>query len=335
MGPSMTDLNTPHSPRESISSATAAKPWEREVLENLLADSLEEKRKERRRKTFFHSFWLILLMLLVLAIWLQLVDSSGSATNTRHTALVNMQGEISAEGGVSAENVNTALQNAFADAHSAAVILRINSPGGSPVQAGMINDEMRRLRKQYTKKPLYVVVEETCASGGYYVAAAADKIFVNQASIIGSIGVLIDSFGFVGLMKHLGVERRLYTAGENKAMLDPFLEPTSQHRAYVQKLLEEIHQQFIHAVREGRGARLKDTPEIFSGLTWSGRTSITLGLADEFGSVESVARDVVKAADIVDYTQHEGLVDRVSRRLGASIGMTMTKTLLHGGSLLR
>ncbi len=329
MGPSMNDLNTPNLPRESISSATAAKPWEREVLENLLADNLEEKRKDRRRKTFFHSFWLILLILLVLAIWMQLLDGSTSATNVRHTALVNMQGEISAEGGVSAESVNTALQNAFADANSAAVILRINSPGGSPVQAGMINDEIRRLRKQYTKKPLYVVVEETCASGGYYVAAAADKIFVNQASIIGSIGVLIDSFGFVGLMKHLGVERRLYTAGENKAMLDPFLEPTPQHRAYVQKLLEEIHQQFILAVREGRGARLKDTPEIFSGLTWSGRTSITLGLADELGSVESVARDVVKAADIVDYTQHEGLVDRVSRRLGASIGMTMTRTLLR------
>lgn len=330
-----TPPTSPLNPSTAASAPTSTSPWERKVLENLLAENLIEKRKERRRRTIFQTFWLGLAVLLMLWVWLQLRHISTSASSQQHTAVVNLRGEISDESLASADNINSSLQAAFADENSKAVILRINSPGGSPVQASMINQEMLRLRNLYPKKPLYAVVEETCASGGYYVAVAADKIYVNQASIIGSIGVLIDSFGFVGLMNKLGVERRLYVAGENKAMLDPFLPQTPKHREYAQKMIDEIHQQFIQAVRTGRGQRLKEFPGLFSGLTWSGQSSVRLGLADGFGSVESVARDIVKAEEIIDYTEHEGLVDRVSRRLGASLGSGITHTLLNKAEQLR
>ena len=201
-----------------------------------------------------------------------------------------------------------------------AVVLHINSPGGSPVQAGMIVDEMQRLRKGYPDKPLYVVVDEMCASGGYYIAAAADRIYVNKASVVGSIGVLMDGFGFTGVMEKVGVERRLLTAGDNKGFMDPFSPLTDKHKAYAQGMLNEIHQQFIEVVRAGRGKRLKETPETFSGLYWTGAKAVEMGLADDFGTVDSVARDVVKAEDIVDYTQHEGLPERVLKKFGAAMG---------------
>jgi len=206
-------------------------------------------------------------------------------------------------------------------------VLRINSPGGSPVQAGIIVDEIVRLRRGYPDKPVFVVVDEICASGGYYIAAAADQIFVNKASIVGSVGVLMDGFGFTGTMEKLGVERRLLTAGENKGFLDPFSPQSDKHKAHAQTMLNEIHQQFIAVVREGRGKRLKETPDTFSGLFWSGAKAVEMGLADGFGTVESVARDIVKVDDIVDYTAHEGLPERVLKKFGASVGQGAVKTL--------
>ncbi|HMJ49888.1 MAG TPA: S49 family peptidase, partial [Burkholderiales bacterium] len=223
------------------------------------------------------------------------------------------------------------LQQAFKDKNTQGVILRINSPGGSPVQAGNINDEIRRLRAKYPEIPLYVVVDDICASGGYYVAVAADKIFVNKASIIGSIGVLIDGFGFTGTMDKLGIERRLLTAGDNKGFLDPFSPLNPVQKAYAQKMLNEIHQQFIQVVRQGRGKRLKETPDLFSGLVWTGQKSVDLGLADGFGNVDYVAREVIKAEEVVDYTPHESVVERFARHFGGA----MAKALLGAHWALR
>jgi protease-4 len=224
------------------------------------------------------------------------------------------------------------LNKAFSDAGSVAIVLRINSPGGSPVQAGMIVDEILRLRKGYPAKPVYVVVDEICASGGYYIAASADKIFVNKASIVGSIGVLMDGFGFTGTMEKVGVERRLLTAGENKDFMDPFSPQSDKHKAHAQVMLNEIHQQFIGVVRAGRGKRLKETPDMFSGLFWSGARAVEMGLADGFGSVDSVAREIVKVDDIVDYTAHEGLPERVLKKFGASVGAGAVKSLYRGAT---
>lgn len=298
--------------------------WEREVLEKLVMATLQEQRAARRWKIAFR---LMILAVVVMAVWGTL-GVEESKTIGRHTALVSLEGEIAGDTIASAETINAALQSAFKDDSTAGVILRINSPGGSPVQAGMINDEIRRLRALYPNKPIYAVVEEVCASGGYYVAVAADKIYVDKASIVGSIGVLMDGFGFTGLMDKLGIERRLYTAGENKAMLDPFSPLNPKHQEYAQTMLNQIHNQFIQVVKEGRGDRLQNNPEIFSGLFWSGQQSVALGLADATGTVDSVARDVIKAEDILDYTVKENLAERVARRLGAAVGGAATKAML-------
>jgi protease-4 len=243
----------------------------------------------------------------------------GAGSRDDHTALIDLQGEIGSSDNVNADSVISSLQSAFEDSHTKGVILRINSPGGSPVQAGIINDEIKRQRKLHPNIPLYAVVEDICASGGYYIAVAADRIYVDKASIVGSIGVLMDGFGFTGTMNKLGVERRLITAGENKAILDPFSPTNPKQKEFAQKLLNQIHQQFIAVVREGRGKRLKETPEMFSGLFWSGETSIKMGLADAIGNSEYVAREVIKQDNIVDFTSREGFADRFARRLGASM----------------
>jgi protease-4 len=230
-----------------------------------------------------------------------------------------MQGVISSDSAASADNLIPGLQAAFKDKGTQGVILRINSPGGSPVQAGQINDEIRRLRGKYPAIPLYVVVEDVCASGGYYVAAAADKIYVDKASLIGSIGVLMDGFGFTGAMEKLGVERRLVTAGTNKGFMDPYSVMRPEQQEYAKQMLAQIHQQFIDVVRAGRGKRLKETPDTFSGLVWNGQAGVAMGLADGYGSVESVARDVIKAEEIVDFTVKEGFADRLAKRFGAGV----------------
>ncbi|MES1982586.1 MAG: S49 family peptidase [Pseudomonadota bacterium] len=292
--------------------------WERSVLEKLAMSAIQEQRRARRWSIFFKILGFGYLFI-TLALFMGWVGGKSEKLGGKHTALVELSGVISSDGAASADNVIAGLQEAFKDKHTQGVIMRINSPGGSPVQSGYINDEIRRLRIKYPAIPLYVVVEDMCASGGYYVAAAADKIFVNKASLVGSIGVLMDGFGFTGTMEKLGVERRLLTAGENKGFMDPFSPRNPAHEAFTKTMLAEIHQQFIDVVRQGRGKRLKENPDIFSGLFWSGQKSIELGLADEMGSVESVARDVIKAEDIVDYTTHEGIADRLAKKLGAGV----------------
>ncbi|WP_313706748.1 S49 family peptidase [Massilia sp.] len=318
--------------RNDSESRFAANPtagnWERETLEKLVFATIKERRAARRWSIFFR---LAFLLVLVVGLWTYLGLSFGSDDENlgRHTALIEINGEIEAEGSGSADNVIPSLNKAFSDVGSAAVVMRIDSPGGSPVQAGIIVDEIRRLKKGYPDKPLYVVVDEICASGGYYIAAAADKIYVNKASIVGSVGVLMDSFGFTGTMEKLGVERRLLTAGANKGFLDPFSPQSEKHRAHAQEMLNEIHQQFISVVRAGRGSRLKETPETFSGLYWTGAKAVEMGLADGFGTVDTVARDIVKAEDIVDYTAHEGLPERVLKKFGAAVGDGAVKAMSH------
>ncbi len=293
--------------------------WERKVLEKIALEGIAEQRRHRRWSIFFKllGFAYLTVIIAIALGW----PGAGERLREgeRHTAMVDLRGVITSKGDASAENVIAALQAAFEDKKTAGVVLRINSPGGSPVQAGMINDEIVRLRGKYPDIPLYAVVEDICASGGYYVAAAADKIFVDKASIVGSIGVLMDGFGFTGTMDKLGVERRLLTAGENKGFLDPFSPQNAKHKAHAEQMLAEIHAQFIDVVRKGRGDRLKETPELFSGLMWSGARSVELGLTDGFGSLESVARDVVKAEEIRDYTVKPNLAEKLAKQFGADM----------------
>ena len=296
---------------------TASPDWERATLEKLAFAALNEQKAARRWKTFVRLSWLAFFVALV---WFAMHRGTpSSSVSGPHTAVVEIKGEIAAGADASAEFVNAALRAAFEDAGAKAVVLLINSPGGSPVQAGMMTDEIVRLQAKH-KKPVYAVVEETCASAAYYIAASADKIFVDKASIVGSIGVLMDGYGFTGLMDKLGVERRLMTAGENKGFLDPFSPQTDKHRAYAQSMLNQIHQQFITVVKAGRGARLKETPEMFSGLFWTGQQAIELGLADQLGTLEYVAREVVKTEEIIDYTRRENVAERLAKKFGAAIG---------------
>jgi protease-4 len=290
--------------------------WERGVLEKLALSALQEQRRTRHWGIFFKMLTLGYFFILLFIFMGWLGKSEVALGTGKHTSLVDMQGVISADSMAGADNLIPSLQDAFKDRNTQGVILRINSPGGSPVQAGQINDEIRRLRAQYPDIPLYVVVDDICASRGYYVAAAADKIFVDKASLIGSIGVLMDGFGFTGTMAKLGVERRLITAGTNKGFLDPFSPVNPAQQTYARQMVEEIHQQFIDVVRKGRGKRLKETPDTFSGLIWNGQRGVEMGLADGYGTVESVARDVIKAEDIVDYTVKENFADRLAKRFG-------------------
>ncbi len=294
--------------------------WQQQTIEKLALSSLEEQKKTRRWGILFKSLtFLYLFFVLFMAMgWF-----GGKSSTGAHTALIELNGVIEAGGEVNADSVMSSLKDAYDSSGTKGIILRINSPGGSPVQAGIINDEIRRQKALHPKIPVYAVVDDICASGGYYIAVAADKIFVNKASIIGSIGVLMDGYGFTEVMKKVGVERRLLTAGENKAMLDPFSEVNPKHKALAQTMLNEVHEQFKAVVRQGRGARLHETPEVFSGLFWSGEQGIKLGLADALGSADYVAREVIKQEEIVDYTYQETVVDRFAKRLGASMAKSI------------
>jgi len=295
----------------------ASQGWERATLEKLVFASLREQQLARRWRTFVRVAWLLFF---VTVAWLGFSQGgAGQDVTTPHTAVIEIKGEIASGAEASAELIVSSLRAAFDDAGAQAVVLLINSPGGSPVQAGIINDEIRRLKVLH-KKPVYAVVEESAASAAYYIAVSADQIFVDKASIVGSIGVLMDGFGFTGLMDKLGVERRLMTAGANKGFLDPFSPQTDTQRAYAQTMLNQIHQQFISAVKAGRGQRLKETPETFSGLFWSGQQAIELGLADQLGSLDFVAREVVKAEEIIDYTRRDNVAERLVKRFGVAIG---------------
>jgi len=307
-----------HAAQPGAAAVPAESPgWERATLEKLAFAALTEQRLARRWRNFVRLAWLAFFIVIA---WIVISRNGPPADGTApHTALVEIKGEIASGAEASAESIVSALRAAFEDEGSQAIVLLINSPGGSPVQAGIINDEITRLKVKH-HKPVYAVVEESCASGAYYIAVAADKIFVDKASIVGSIGVLMDGFGFTGLMDKLGVERRLMTAGENKGFLDPFSPQTERQRVFAQAMLDQIHKQFIDAVKAGRGKRLKETPETFSGLFWTGQQAIELGLADQLGNIDFVAREVVKAEDIVDYTRRENVAERLVKRFGAAIG---------------
>ena len=324
----------PSQPKPVQAAATPALEagWERATLEKLAFASLNEQKATRRWKAGVRLAWLGFFIVLV---WMALHRGAAPANVTSpHTAVVEIKGEIAEGADASAEFVNSALRAAFEDEGAKAVVLLINSPGGSPVQAGMMNDEIRRLKAKH-KKPVYAVVEETCASAAYYIAVAADQIYVDKASIVGSIGVLMDGFGFTGLMDKLGVERRLLTAGENKGFLDPFSTQSERQRGYAQAMLNQIHQQFIAVVKAGRGSRLKETPEMFSGLFWSGQQAVELGLADQFGSLEFVAREVVKTEDIIDYTRRDNVAERLAKRFGAALGEGAMKAALRSAPAIR
>ena len=320
----------PAGPATSGAAATAAGDWN-VAVERFARDYLKDRRSERRWRVFFRLAWLLFFLLIAWAIYAQRYHAA--VPSGPHTALIEVRGEIDAGSEASAENLVAALKNAFEDDGAQAVVLRINSPGGSPVQAGIVNDEIRRLKALHKKK-VYAVVEDTCASGAYYIAVAADEIYADKASIVGSIGVLMDGFGFVGTMEKFGVERRLLTAGDNKGMLDPFSPQSDKQRAFAQAMIDQVHQQFIAVVKQGRGKRLKETPETFSGLFWNGQQALQNGLVDHLGNLDYVAREVVKAETVIDYTPKENVAERLAKRFGASMGEGALKAL-RSATLLR
>lgn len=299
--------------------------WERDVINKLAFAALDEQRKGRRWTMVFRG--LVLLWMFSLLGILLTGNVGDKIEHGNHTALIEIKGVIAADAEASADNIVTALRNAFKNEDSAAIILRINSPGGSPVQAGYINDEIIRLRNKYPEKKLYAVISDICASGGYYIAAAADQIYADKASLVGSIGVIMNGFGFTGSMDKLGIERRLITAGEHKGFLDPFSPQNKAEVEYAKTMIANIHKQFIDVVRNGRGDRLADDDKLFSGYIWTGEQSIELGLVDALGSSSYVAREIVGEEKIVDYTVRPNFLDRFAERIGASMGNVLSTSL--------
>lgn len=292
------------------------------ILETVLNTAFIEQRRSRRWGIFFKLVtmgYLIALLLLFLQ-----GSNQVKATSGQFTALINLQGEIGTDLPVNASDFRESLKSAYSDPGTKGLIIALNSPGGSPVQSGMINDEIIRYKNEYPEIPVYAVIEDICASGGYYIAVATDKIYVDKASIVGSIGVLMNGFGFEEAIKKLGIERRLVTAGENKAILDPFLPINPRHKEHIDELLADVHQQFIDVVKLGRGDRLADNDDIFSGLFWTGEKAIQLGLADKIGNIQSVAKDEIGFEEIVDFTNYETFADRFAKQLGAGIGTTFS-----------
>ncbi len=309
-------MNTP----EQQDQAETATPdnWERDLISHIALDALREQRRNRRWSIFFRFamlvYFLPIVILLIPSDWTTKGISAG-----KHTALIEIKGVIAPDAEASADNIIGGLREAFKDDNTAGIILRINSPGGSPVQAGYVNDEIRRLRGKYPDIPVYAVIMDVCASGGYYIAAAADRIYADKASLVGSIGVRMDGFGFVEAMHKLGIERRLLTAGQYKGLLDPFspVDPTVEQ--HIHGLLETIHRQFIDIVKQGRGKHLVDDERLYSGLIWTGEQGLELGLVDALGSSSKVAREVIRAEDIIDFTVREDYFDRFAKRLGTAM----------------
>ncbi len=317
---------------QTASSASSADAKSSSVVDRLVFAALREQRRARRWRVFFMLFFVVYLSVVTIMLFSGATSDTGptqAADGEMHTALVRLSGVIASGEEAGAENVISGLQAAFKHGDTAGVVLEINSPGGSPVQAAYIYDEIRRLRAKHEAIPLYAVVSDIAASGGYYVAAAADRIYVNKSSLVGSIGVRLDMFGFVELMQKLVVERRLLTAGENKALLDPFLPEQEAQRAHLQGVLNEVHAHFIDAVKSGRGDRMVESEELFSGLIWSGEKALDLGLADAYGTRLSVARDL-SAEDIVDFTPRQSLLTRIADRIGASAGESVSEMLFGG-----
>ena len=306
--------------------------WERGVLEKLALATLHEQRAARRWRIFFRLLWIGLLATVVWLIYRDVTPTK--AVSRPHTAVIEISGAIAADTEASAKSVVAALRAAFADPGAQGVVLLINSPGGSPVQAGIIADEIHRLRALHDK-PIHAVVEEVAASAAYYIASAAENIYVDKASIVGSIGVMMNGFGFTELMDKLGIERRLLTAGDNKGFMDPFSPQSDEQVQHARRMLDDIHQQFIDVVRRGRGDRLQESPEVFSGLIWSGQRAVELGLADDLASLDQVAREVIQAELLIDYTQRENVAMRLARRFGAGVGESALLTLRDWGWMLR
>ena len=298
--------------------------WERDLLEKLATASITEQRRSRRWGIFFKLLGFAYLLTLLVLLIPGLQPDTAIKAAKEHTAIIEIKGVIADDSDASADNVITALRSAYEDKKTKGIILRINSPGGSAVQAGYIYDEIRRLREKHDEIPVYAVVTDMAASGGYYIAAAADEIYVDKASIVGSIGVLMSTFGLEEGMKKLGIERRLLTAGEHKGILDPFSPLKVEEKQHLQEMLDQVHQQFIQAVKAGRGERLKEDPKLFSGLFWSGEESIRLGLADATGSSSYVARELIGAETLVDYTESEDLLERFAKRIGAGAAAFLT-----------
>lgn len=290
-----------------------------QALKEVAMESIKEQRRARRWGIFFKLFFVAYLLIALIALIGSGASDSKLAVADKITAVVDINGVIMDGAEASGEMLIPALKEAFEHEKTKGVILRINSPGGSPVQSGIINDEIKRLKAKYKDIPVYAVVSDLCASGGYYIAVAADEIYADKASIVGSIGVRMDNFGAVELMEKLGVERRLYTAGANKGMLDPFLPENETQVAHVNNMLTTTHQQFINVVKEGRGERLQNNPDIFSGLFWTGEDAVKLGLIDGLGSDAYVARELIKAEEMVDFNTKKDLIQRLSERVETSL----------------
>lgn len=309
------------------------KDWQQDVINRLAFAALNEQRRSRRWNIFFKSLLFGYLLLILLMLYLPGAVDKTKLKTGKHTALIEINGVIADDTEANADDIISGLRSAFEERNTAGIILRINSPGGSPVQAGYVNDEIKRLRDKYPEKKVYAVVTDVCASGGYYIAAAADEIFADKASMIGSIGVLINSFGFVEAMKKLGIERRLYTSGKSKGFLDPFTPEKPDDITHVKKMLTTIHRQFIDIVKQGRGQRLKEDERLFTGLVWTGEESMELGLIDGLGSSSYVAREIIEAEDIVNYTPRETVFERFADRIGASFASTIARIMgLHEAS---
>ncbi len=301
--------------------------WEREVLEKIALSAITEQTRARRWGVFFKSLtFLYLAILMGVALYPDVKKEMGTGGKD-HTAVIDIVGVIAESEDVNADSVIKSLRSAVKDKNTKGIILHANSPGGSPVQSAYIYQEIRNIKKEHPKLPIYAVVSDICASGCYYIAAASDKIFVSPASLIGSIGVLMDGFGFVDTMKNLGIERRLLTAGTHKALLDPFSPPKADETAYMQGLINQVHQQFITAIKDGRGNRLKETPDMFSGLVWTGEEGIKLGIADAYGNDRSVAKDLIGADKLVDFTESEQFFDKVMGKMGSSFGHALASML--------
>ncbi|MGB0867699.1 MAG: S49 family peptidase [Granulosicoccaceae bacterium] len=315
--------------------SSRSESWERQTIKELANGALVEQRKTRRWGLFFKFLMVAYIGFVTLMAFRQHLFPDTTVTED-HTALLVLSGAIAADGdGISSRAVLPSLKDAFEEESAKAVVLRINSPGGSPVQSGIIYDEIRRLRAEYPDKKLYAVVQDVAASGGYYIASAADEIYVDKASIVGSIGVVTNGFGFVGTMEKLGVERRMITAGENKGMLDPFSPSRETDVVHMRTLVADIHEQFKTVVREGRGDRLKEDEDTFSGKFWTGAQAIELGLADGTGDEYYVAREIVGAEELREYGPKKSLLDQIASQVGVSFYQAVKADLLGSGTFFQ
>ncbi len=319
-------------PQTNQNDAPSNPGWEREVIEKLAFAAITEQRKTRRWSIFFKLLMFgYLIALLFIAVYPKFKDDI-EVGSKNHTAIIDLVGVIAEDQNANADSIIDSLHSAVKDKNTKGIILRANSPGGSPVQSAYVFDEIRKIKKEHPALPIHAVISDICASGCYYIVSATDKIFASPSSIVGSVGVLMDGFGFVGAMDKVGVERRLLTAGSHKAMLDPFSPTKPEEKEHIQGLINQVHQQFITAVRTGRGDRLKEIPDMFSGLVWTGEESVKLGIVDSLGSHNYVAKEIIGAEKIVDYTKQERLVDRIAGKFGAAFSSEI-KNLFQGALL--